>query len=1239
MDLSVQPTPQWPIFLAKLASSVAIILGMGAIIGWFVYFWIPEGYKHVLTPFTPNTAICFILSGISLWLQSEKNEKLSPLHYLALISSAAVFLLGFLTLFEYFFDINIGIDEGIFKEPLAQVSAYSQIPPGRMTPFAATNFVLIGFTLFFLDDRDVGYQIHQLFMTIVILLSSLQILLHLYKSSVISMFGSALSESNSAFFVMLTFFLLGLGILLARPDKGLTSIFISKNIGGSLVRRLIPPAIIIPIIVGYFGLVGKWTGYYEVELGIAFLVESTIICFVALILVDAFLVNRVDIKRRQIEHALKLNEAQLQAILDHTSAMIYIHDLEGKYLLVNKQFEKLFYKKADDIIGRRSHDIFSPILADTFVENAFKVIQTRQPIAVEEIVPDQDGDHIYISNKFPLFDEHGMLYAIGTISTDITEIKRISNSLRENEERLNLALKSAEAGTWSWDILKDKFTWDDYTHHLFGLKPKTFPGYYEATLSLIHPDDRKQVADTVEQTLNEGTEFNSEFRIIRPNQAIRYLGFRGRVYRDDIDQPIRMTGVCWDITDRKQADADLRRQKEIAEQLAEQAKEASQAKSAFLAAMSHEIRTPLNGVISMTGLMADTPLSTEQREYIETIRVSGEALLSVINDILDFSKIESGRMELEEINFDIYALVEDTIELVAAQIQSKGIAIGAFIESDVPPWLTGDSSRIRQVLNNLLSNAAKFTEKGEISVKVQLEKKVDKAISILFQVSDTGIGIPPEIRSQLFQPFSQGDSSTSRKYGGTGLGLAISKRLVEILGGTIDLESSPGRGSTFSFSIPLTECEVPSLEEESHLSEQFAGVRILCVDDNAINREVVKRQAESWKMRCDVAVNAAEALSMLKKAAYEGDPYALSLIDYIMPGMNGLELIQIMRQLQEFSDIPVILLSSLGTTFSQDELKQLNISMSLPKPVRQTKLCEYIAAVLNKSPDKANWTLPQPETKSLLTFQGSGNPMKIRILLAEDNAINQQVALRILAKIGYRADIATNGIEVLQALKKYPYDLILMDCQMPEMDGYVATEKIREYEQQQGGHIPIVAMTAHALKGDRDKCLEAGMDDYIAKPIDIKMLVIILERWIKKALSEQKNKDGSSFETVATEAASSKNAVSSSKSRSLIDLGRLHDIFGEDNAAINEFLKNFIQSTEAVLKELKVALQEKNNQHAKELFHRLKGSAGNSGITPLYDLCKSSEEKVLASDWQAANEAFSKVEELLKQLEKEVNKA
>ena len=428
----------------------------------------------------------------------------------------------------------------------------------------------------------------------------------------------------------------------------------------------------------------------------------------------------------------------------------------------------------------------------------------------------------------------------------------------------------------------------------------------------------------------------------------------------------------------------------------------------------------------------------KQHEYIDTIRISGDALLSVINDILDFSKIESGRMEIENVDFGIHSLVDDVIEISAGQIHKKGIAIGAYIEPNVPEWITGDPARIRQVLNNLLSNAAKFTEKGEISLHVKLQSKKNKNITLLFEVIDSGIGISPEIRERLFKPFQQGDASVSRKYGGTGLGLAISKRLVEMMGGSLDAESVMGRGTRFWFTIQLTECPSPVLpmsRTEYQIPESLYGAHILCVDDNAINREIVKRQIDTWHLTCDVAVNAAEALSMLKKAAAETKPYDLALVDYVMPGMSGIEMVQILRQLREISKTPVIMLVSSGNNISPEILRELGITMTLTKPLRQGKLCESVIASLSKRTLTENQFVQVEKTIK-----------SEKILLAEDNAINQQVALRMLDKLGYTADVAVNGIDVINAVKKRNYDLILMDCQMPEMDGYKVTTEIRKME-------------------------------------------------------------------------------------------------------------------------------------------------------------------------------------------------
>jgi len=566
--------------------------------------------------------------------------------------------------------------------------------------------------------------------------------------------------------------------------------------------------------------------------------------------------------------------------------------------------------------------------------------------------------------------------------------------------------------------------------------------------------------------------------------------------------------------------------------------------------------------------------------------------------------------------------------MISVQTHKKGVAIGAYIEPKVPEWLSGDSARIRQVLNNLLSNAAKFTDKGEISIRVKLLMHEDKKVTLLFEVIDTGIGITTEVRSRLFQPFSQGDISTSRKYGGTGLGLAISKRLVEIMDGTLDAESIPDRGTRFWFTIQLVECAIPVATIEYEFHPELRGVTILCVDDNEINREIIKRQIESWQMHCDVAVNAAEALSMLKKAAVDKEPYALVIVDYMMPGMTGVEMIQIMRELNDIAKTPVIMVSSLGTSFNPEEIKQLGISMVLFKPLRHGKLYENIVAVLKSVRETGEAFIAPEPVKTIPQVK-----KKARILLVEDNTINQQVASRILNRLGYHADIAANGLETLKAMQQIPYDLILMDCQMPEMDGYTATEEIRKIEKkQQKKHIPIIAMTAHALKGDREKCLASGMDDYMSKPIDMKVLEAVLERWlaVNSVITDPVN------EKNATQTIENKPAVQETeKVVLLIDMNRLRDIFGDDLASIHEFIKSFIDVTSVLLKELDQAIKEKNSNLSKDLFHRLKGSAGNSGVMKLHALSLNAEEKVLQSDWNAVSEIYHAIEETFTELREE----
>jgi PAS domain S-box-containing protein len=1210
--------PQWPYIFAKFTSSFAILLGTMVILGWTTYFWLPADVSTLIIAIKPNEAFCFILAGTALWLRCENHNVYTQ--HIAQISGACIFLVGFLTLFEYFFGINIGIDQGIFKEHTSTL--VSLLPPGRMSPYTATNFVLIGFVLFFMNNNLISFHNHQSLMTIVFFFSLFTLLSYVYHLGN-TFFFLSFSEDRQLppLLCIIGFLFLSLGIFFARPQHGLVSLIITQNSSATLARRLILPAILLPMILGYIGLAGKWLGAYQTELGVSIIVTSTIFIFVTLILLNSYLMNKIDSERGTIENALHFQQRQLQTLLDNTTSIVYVVDLDNKYILVNKQFETLTHMSSSELMGKDIEAAFPKIVADKFKENNLRVINSRTPIVFEEAIINRQGVKTFISNKFPLFNDLGIPYAVGGISTEITEIKHMQETLREHEERLSLALKSVNAGTWSWNVTTGIMEWDEAMHLLFNLIPGAFPRTYDAFLHLVHPDDRHIVTTNIKNSITNGGELDCEFRTNSSDGPISYLGARAKVYQNEKNQNVRMTGTCWNISKYKEAENEIRIAKEIAEKLAHEAKEASYAKSAFLAAMSHEIRTPLNGVIGMTELMRETNVTTEQHDYIETIRLSGEALLGIINDILDFSKIESGHMELEILDYDMHSLVNEIIELFAIQIQNKGVAIGAYIESDVPEWLTGDPSKVRQVLSNLLSNSAKFTEKGEISLRVKLLKKEGQQLTLLFEIIDTGIGITPAARKHLFLPFSQGDSSTSRKFGGTGLGLVISQRLVEMMGGEINVDSIAGSGSKFWFTITLTESIAPKYKFEYELESELRGVRILCVDDNAINRDTIKHRTESWQLRCDVAMNAAEALSMLKKAVADNDPYKLALIDYAMPGMNGIELIQIMRQLSDIEKTPAIILSAPNENLSTEEVRKFGIPLCLAKPIRPNRLYDGIITILKKTHGTNN-EIDNPA--SLSTHDKWKNA---RILLAEDHSINQQVIMRILEKIGLKAEVVTNGIEVLAAIKKNTYDLILMDCQMPEMDGYTAAEEIRKMEELQHAHypIPIVAITAHALKNDREKCIMSGMNDYVAKPIKIKTLKSVLELWLLGRTS----KTTLDQPTAATEV--------EHPTPVLLDMNRIHEIFDHDVPSIREFLHNFIDSTAVLLNEISNAVEAKNSKLAKELFHRLKGSAGNSGIMPLHLLCVKAEESISASDWDTVIKQYKEIVDTFKKLQNEIN--
>jgi len=666
------------------------------------------------------------------------------------------------------------------------------------------------------------------------------------------------------------------------------------------------------------------------------------------------------------------------------------------------------------------------------------------------------------------------------LQKEISERKRTEAQLRASldeklslTERLSLATAVAKVGVWEWDLASNKLTWDATMFDIYKLPP-VVPMPYERWSGAVHPEDLAAVESSVQRAIEEKGQGAVEYRILLPDGSIRNVSRIERVVLDERGNVSRVIGVSMDVTERKEAETELRTAKDIAEA-------ANLGKSEFLSNMSHEIRTPMNGIIGMTDLVLNTDLTSEQRGYLGIVKLSADALLTIINGILDFSRIEAGKLELDPIDFDPHDAIGDTANTIALKAQQKGLEVIVDVDAAIPHTLRGDPGRLRQVLVNLLGNAIKFTEQGEVVLRVTREAATSqKEVVLHFSVRDSGVGIPLDRQKSIFEAFTQADGSTTRTYGGTGLGLTISSQLVELMGGRLWVASEVGKGSTFHFTVNFQLANAATLQATVADAVDLQDRHVLIANANSTNRRVLEAMVLGWRMVPTLTASVAEALAALRSAQKSGRPFDLVLTDFLLPDEEGFILAEAIKKDPVLAGVSVVMLTSVGQAGDAVRCRELGITAYLPKPIKRSDLRRAI--LLSLGVKSAEGDRPVLVTRpSPRAADPSGH-----FLVVEDNEINQLVTRRLLETHGHTVVLAKNGREALTKLDEagsVGFSCVLMDIQMPEMDGFECTAIIRDKEKLTGSHLPIIGITAYAMKRDEARCLAAGMDAFLSKPI------------------------------------------------------------------------------------------------------------------------------------------------------------
>ncbi len=1157
---------------STVAAVVATLIGFVVLVAWVgsisSLLFQTAGYATMKA----NTAFCIVLCGCA----SLAAPKVKPLsQFLFLLAG----ILGLLSLVEHCTQWNLGIDHLLAYDNKYQLAGSR---PGLMSPSTASCLIAISLAQGLFSSREKGGAVSTGLVLATFIAGLFSLIMHLYN--VPNVF-SVQPFTQVAVPTAIALMLLSVSALCAHPRRAPVAILISNTAGGLASRRLIPVCIVLPVLLGWLRAKGEEQGYYPFEFGTSLLILSMIVLLSGLIWWVADTLTREDAAEK-LSTALKASEAKYLSVMETATDAIFSTDRSGAIVFANSATASMFGYSVDELAGcslpmlitdEPKHPLNSSLPAQSVKAFGKRKNGTLFPVELS-IGPSRDGG---------AEANHG---TITYIARDTTQRKQAEIALQEHQELTQAILESANDAFIAIDETGLIVDWNDKATETFGWTREEALGrkLEETVLPVQHHEAHSL---RMQELISNGVNATGNQRIESSSMHKNGHEFPVEVSIFPVRTSIGTT-VCafiHDITERRKSELSVQAARD-------EALRASRFKTNFVATMSHEIRTPMNGILGLTEILLLTNLNDKQRDYATTIQIAGNSLLTVINDVLDFSKMEAGKLFLEVSDFEPIKLVESVAELLTASASEKQLSLLTFIDPNLPLSMKGDRGRLRQILMNLVGNAIKFSEHGEILIRASLEKTANSN-QLMFAVTDTGVGLSEEEMSSLFTPFVQLEGSKAQA--GTGLGLSISKRLTELMKGEIGVFSEKGSGATFWFSVPFEQASAANIRER--VRSDVADARILVVDDEQLARDVLYDYLVSWEMRPTVANGGKSALRMLR-SANDADPYSVVIVDQMMPDLDGIELGQIIRQDVLLKKVKLVLLTSFDQPGMSEEALKIGFDAYLTKPIKQAQLLDAIATVLSNEHEANLTAMVAEQLKQNLTTI----PPIMRdelILVVDDHKINQQVALLLLGALGYEVHIASSGRQALEFIQRVPYTMVLMDCQMPDLDGFDTTRALRKIEAATGAHMPVIAMTAHAIEGSREQCLAAGMDDFLSKPIDSARLQTIIEKWLPLNSVQDKLKGNHSGLPDVRETLQSK--------------------FG---AHALELFDMCLRDIPVLLENLRIAVSAKGITEVKSFAHDLKGI---SGTVCAYEMHKSCSDIELASgdaDWQKVNLLVDRLE-------------